>query len=168
MSWIAVVGWDRLTHSDATRGRGPLPWHRTYAELLDDEGYWELSGAARGVFHGVLLVTLKCAGRCPTSTLTLSRKTGLKVRQSHLDSLVQAGLIGVCASTEQAARLHAASPRARREELEKYLKPAEQSRSKGTPRPSEQDTNSTNDREPASVPFDLDAILPTILKDMPD
>jgi hypothetical protein len=119
--WIAIVGWDELAHPDVKRGDlAPMPWHRTYARLLDDDGYWRLGAGARGVYHGLLLVALRGAGRVPTDTLTLSRKAGLRVSKRYLAALVDAGLIGYCASEDEARHLHASSPaRVRRDREER-------------------------------------------------
>lgn len=116
-SWLAVVGWDELVHSDAKRASPStlgtsLPWHRTYGRLLDHAGYWSLGAAERGLFHSILLVHLKNTGITPVSHGYFTHKTGLRVRQRHLDSLVQAGLIAFCASKEQAADLQRAGARA--------------------------------------------------------
>jgi len=106
----AIVGWDELTHSDATRGAGgALPWHRCYSRLLDHEGYWNLSAGGRGLYHALLLVALRSAGKLPVDTLTITRKTGVKTSKRALDSLVDSCLIVFCASTVQAKRVQAAS-----------------------------------------------------------
>lgn len=140
--WIAVVGWDRLTHSDAVRGSGDtLPWHRSYASLLDDDGYWNLPAGTRGVYRDILLVALRSAGRVPEDTLTLTRKIGVKVSKRQLEALNHAGLIGFCASGAQADRLHAASPRAYREELERERARSSQSRAVVRPLTSDPDSD---------------------------
>lgn len=118
-AWITPVGWNRLTHPDVKRRKGeqkPLPWHRAYAQLADDDGYWRLNAGCRAVYHGLLMIALR-SGRIPTVTLTLTRRLGLKVSKRQLNALEAAGLIGFCDNEREEARLQELSPRARRDEL---------------------------------------------------
>ncbi len=143
--WIAIVGWNRLTHSDAKRGDGPLPWHRTYASLLDDDGYLSLSAKRRAILHGIWLLYAASMCRLSASPGRVGARLGIwtgsdgagpgrsGVRRGDLEALADAGFIRICASIEQVARWHGTSPRVAREDLEreKYSYPSSRSKTTG-------------------------------------
>jgi len=129
--------------------------------LLDDEGYWELPASTRGIYHAILLISLKNPGRIPADTLTLTRKSGLKISRRSLERLEQAGLLVICASIEQASRWHAAGPRdARNRDRVRELRsavgegPIDRARLR-----SEQQTDQ-NGKSAKGKDLDLDDVLP--------
>ena len=114
--WISVSDWRRFQHYDPSK-RQP-PWIKTYTDLLHDDGYLSLSAAERSVLHGIWLVYASSRCRAKFEPRSLSHRLSMRVRQEHLDALVQAGFITEVASATLAEGYHDASPRARASEVE--------------------------------------------------
>jgi hypothetical protein len=107
-AYLQVCNWEDFVHY---KGRNAL-WIKTYADLLRQDEYLQLSGHRRAVLHGLwLLYAIVCSCerderattcRClRLNTRMLSRRLELRVRLVDLEALNRAGFIGFVAVTER-------------------------------------------------------------------
>jgi hypothetical protein len=143
-----------MTHRDAGRGStGALAWHRSHRRLLEDDGYWNLPAGPRALYAGIALLALNERGTVEYSTRKLSRRLNLRVTEQQVESLVQAGLIGICASREQAKSWHAASVRVTRDRYRDRDRPRDVNQgSKQRPETDIEPSTTDNGTEPSSEP----------------
>ena len=117
--WISMCNWREYQHADTTRSGGPLPWVKNYTRLMSDDDYLELTEHCALIFHRLLLVYASSSCRLRADTGPLSRRLGVRVTKSHLESLSHAGFIRIVASKEQAEGVRIASVRVARGEVER-------------------------------------------------
>ena len=92
--WIEIVNWDRFQHY---RSRRPL-WIKTYTELVTKREYLQLTGAERGLLHGLWMIYALSGGEVPADLKQLNRWLELSAKQVQLESLNHAGFTRVVAS----------------------------------------------------------------------
>jgi len=146
--WIVVERWDEFQTYDTKRSERP-PWIKNYTRLMDDEEYLELSPHCTAVLHRLWLVYAKSRCRLRADTSSLTRRLGLRVTKSHLESLNHAGFIRIVAlnmSAEEAQDERTSALPEVEVEVE-VEEPAGQSRSKTTG-PAQQDEEIEQDEEP--------------------
>jgi hypothetical protein len=95
--WIVIRNWDRFQHPDAARSRA-LPWIKVWTELLSNEDFLSLSPVRRSLLLGLWLEYARTRLRIAQNTRSLSRRLQMRVRQSDLDALNNAGFIEFSAS----------------------------------------------------------------------
>ena len=98
--WIEVVGWDKFQHY---KRRRPL-WIKTYTELVTKREYLQLTGAERGLLHGLWMIYALSGGEVPADLKQLNRWLELSAKQVQLESLNHAGFTRVVASKPLAHR----------------------------------------------------------------
>jgi len=96
-SWIVVPRWDEFQHRDMARSTVP-PWIKNHTKLLHDDAYRGLTGHQRAILHGLWLEYASARRQLTLSTLSLSRRLGLRVSMAHIEALSRAGFIEVSAS----------------------------------------------------------------------
>jgi len=96
-SWIVVPRWDEFQHRDMARSTVP-PWIKNHTKLLHDDAYRGLTGHQRAILHGLWLEYASARRQLTLSTLSLSRRLGLRVSMQHIEALSRAGFIEVSAS----------------------------------------------------------------------
>jgi hypothetical protein len=91
--FITIPKWEDLQHYK-TADRPA--WIKTYAKLLHDDRYLNLSGHQRAVLHGLWLAYASSGCRLPLDTRSLSARLQLRVSSATLTSLNDAGFIAIC------------------------------------------------------------------------
>jgi hypothetical protein len=95
--WIVIPRWDDFQHADAARSR-TLPWIKSWTRLLSDNAYLDLTGHQRAILHGIWLEYARSHCQLTLSTVSLTRRLGLRVTTQHLEALNHAGFIHFSAS----------------------------------------------------------------------
>lgn len=95
--WIIVRNWGLFQHADVLRSKDTIPaWVKVYTKLLHNPDFDSLTPLQRGV---LLTIWLEFAsGDGQLSVRMLSRASRERVRTETLETLVQAGFIGLVAS----------------------------------------------------------------------
>lgn len=94
--WISVCNWRKFQHYDPAKRR-PV-WIKNNLDLMSRDEYRDLNAGSRAVLHGIWLEYASSQCRLKFDPSSLSTRLNLRVRKSHLVSLVDAGFIEVVAS----------------------------------------------------------------------
>lgn len=105
--YLVVPNWTKFQHYGNRRAQ----WIKNYTALLHHDDYMDLPLAARGLLHGVWLLTAEAGnGRVPNSIQYLSRRLAVTNQgdashlRKNLELLIQAGFLEVSASKALAER----------------------------------------------------------------
>ncbi|MCR4339132.1 MAG: hypothetical protein NUW01_04500 [Gemmatimonadaceae bacterium] len=113
--WIVITNWAKFQHY---KDRRP-PWIKNYIELLARDEYLELSGARRGLLHGLWLAYAQSGTTMRADIKLINSRLGLQAKMVDLEALNHAGFITLSASKTLAARYQDASPEQRESKKEK-------------------------------------------------
>lgn len=142
MAWISVVNWRKFQHYDPTKRRPP--WIKNHLDLMGKDEYRDLSAGCRAVLHGIWLEYASSQCQLKFDPTSISTRINLRVRKSHLETLVDAGFIVPVASKTLAEGYHDASARAHATEVEVET----ETENPSLPQPGPQDAATPNGRHP--------------------
>jgi len=106
--YIWIPNWDGPDGFQHYRDRDPV-WIKNYTRLLSKDEYLKLSSRRRGILHGVWLLYANSNRTLAGDTRSLSRRLSVRVLNSDLEALSEAGFLEVVASDVLAQRYQAAS-----------------------------------------------------------
>ncbi len=115
--WIVIPNWRDYQHYP---DRDPI-WIKDYTRQLVDDDYLALTASQRGLLQGLRLLYAESDGRVRLNTAQISRKLCLRVTNTTLKALSDAGWVRFSASKPLALRYQIA--RADQKVLEEVIQP---------------------------------------------